>query len=167
MNSNQFHDLSLDLAKKVEYSNFKPDAILGISRGGCVPGMIIHEYLNYKNIDCDYYVMSAKSYDNNIQTDKVFIDMSNYTQDCLKKCKNILIVDDVFDTGLTIMSICNYLFQIGLKSDKFKIATPYYKPIKNKTTIIPDFYVQKREEWIVFPHELVGLSKQEVEFKRR
>ena len=165
IDSNQFYELSLDLAKKIEDSNYKPDAILAISRGGCVPGMIIHEYLNYKNIVCDYYIMSAKSYDNNIQTDKVFIDMSSYTQNCLKNRNNILIIDDVFDTGLTVMNTCNYLFELGITSNKLKVATPYYKPMNNKTTIIPDFYMQKREEWIVFPHELMGLTKQEINFK--
>ena len=167
IDSNQFYNLSLDLARKVEDSQYNPDAIVAISRGGCVPGMVIHEYLNYKNINCKYLVISAKSYDNNIQTDKVFIDMSNYTQNCLKDCERILIVDDVFDTGMTIMNVSNYLYQIGLKSDKFKVATPYYKPTKNKTTIIPDFYELTKEEWIVFPHELIGLTKKEVEFKMK
>ena len=153
------------MAKKIENSNFKPDAILGISRGGCYPAIIIHEYLNYSNIKCKYYIMTAKSYNNNIQTNNFFIDISQYTQDNLKKCKKILIVDDIFDTGLTIMNICNYLFKLGITSDKLKVATPYYKPKNNKTSIIPDYFIQEREEWIVFPHEFQGLSKHEYDFK--
>tara|TARA_B100001248_G_C27340390_1_gene435990 strand:+ start:467 stop:799 length:333 start_codon:yes stop_codon:yes gene_type:complete len=109
--------------------------------------------------------MSAKSYENNKQTDKMFIDMSNYTRESLKKCNNILIVDDIFDTGLTIMNVCNYLYGLGIQSDTFKIATPYYKPKKNKTTIIPDYYKEETEEWIVFPHELIGLTKDEIKYK--
>ena len=50
-----------NLAEKIKHSKYKPDAILGISRGGCVPSIIIHEYLNYNNIKCKYYVMSIKS----------------------------------------------------------------------------------------------------------
>ena len=165
IDSNSFNIICTNLAKKIIHSKYKPDAILGISRGGCVPGIIIHEYLNYNNIKCQYYVMSAKSYENNKQTDKMFIDMSNYTRESLKKCNNILIVDDVFDTGLTIMNVCNYLYGLGIKSDKFKIATPYYKPKNNKTTIIPDFYKEETEEWIVFPHELIGLTEDEIKYK--
>ncbi len=165
IDSNSFYIICTNLAKKIIHSKYKPDAILGISRGGCVPSIISHEYLNYNNIKCKYYVMSAKSYENNKQTDKMFIDMSNYTRESLKKCNNILIVDDIFDTGLTIMNVCNYLYGLGIQSDTFKIATPYYKPKKNKTTIIPDYYKEETEEWIVFPHELIGLTKDEIKYK--
>ena len=165
INSNDFMNLSLNLGKRIEQSNFKPDAIVGVSRGGCFPSIVIHEYLNYKGVDCKYYVMTAKSYDNNVRQNEVFIDMSKYTQDSLKECNNILIVDDVFDSGYTIMNICNYLYQIGLTSDKFKVATPYYKPNCNKTTIIPDFYVEKTDKWIVFPHELIGLDNDDIKHK--
>ena len=83
------------------------------------------------------------------------------------KNKQILIIDDVFDTGNTMMSLGNYLSNIGIYSDNFKIGCVYYKPINNVTTIIPHYYEQKREEWIVFPHELMGLTEREVEFKLR
>ena len=167
--SNQFHNLSLELAKKVENSNFKPDAIVALTRGGCVPGIVIHEYLNYKGIYCNYYTISTKLYDNeNNIGNKVFIDVSEHTKKKLKSCNNILIVDDVFDTGYTMLNLCDYLFvKLDITSEKTKIATVYYKPNKNETTIIPDFYVQAREEWIVFPHELIGLSQEEIVFKFR
>ena len=47
ISSSEWKTTKLELAEKIKESDFKPDAILGISRGGCVPGMIIHEYLNY------------------------------------------------------------------------------------------------------------------------
>ena len=162
INSNDFMNLSLTLARNIKESEYKPDAIIGVSRGGCFPAIAIHEYLNYKGIECKYYVITAKSYDKNTRQDQVFIDMSKHTQDCLNKCNRILIVDDVFDSGYTIMNICNYLYQIGLTSNKFKVATPYYKPKCNKTTIIPDFYVKETDKWIVFPHELIGLNKNDI-----
>lgn len=167
VDSNQFYDLSLGLAKKIEDSDFKPDFILGVSRGGCVPSIVVHEYLNYKDIVCNYGIVSVKSYnEDNTRGNDMFIDMSDYTKEQLKD-KQILIIDDVFDTGNTMMSLGNYLSNIGINSYNFKIGCVYYKPTKNQTTIIPDYYEQKREEWIVFPHELVGLSDKEVEFKFR
>ena len=166
--SNQFQNLSLDLAKKVESSDFKPDVIVGVSRGGCIPAIIVHEYLNYKGIYCDYYNISTKCYeDDNTRGDSVFVDMSEHTKQKLRESKKILIVDDVFDTGYTMMNIGNYLFGMGIHSDKFNIATVYYKPKKNRATIVPHFYTQEREDWIVFPHELLGLSDEEVSFKNR
>ncbi|MBT3992871.1 MAG: hypoxanthine phosphoribosyltransferase, partial [Gammaproteobacteria bacterium] len=43
-----------------------------------------------------------------------------------------------------------------------KVATPYFKPKKNETNRKPDFYVHETEKWLVFPHELEGLSLQEI-----
>jgi len=167
VDSNQFFSLSLDLAKKIFSSNFKCEVVLGVSRGGCIPGIIVHEYLNYKGMKCDYSNVSIKSYnDDNTQSNNTFIDMSDYTKQQLKN-KQILIIDDVFDTGNTMMSLGNYLSNIGIHSNNFKIGCVYYKPENNVTTIIPHYYEQKREEWIVFPHELMGLTEREVEFKLR
>ena len=45
---------------------------------------------------------------------------------------------------------------------KLKVATPYFKPSKNKTKRKPDFYIHETEKWLVFPHELEGLSLEEI-----
>jgi uncharacterized protein len=41
----------------------------------------------------------------------------------------------------------------------------YYKEANNQTSIEPDFYLRKTDDWIVFPHELMGLSEGEIEEK--
>ena len=41
-------------------------------------------------------------------------------------------------------------------------ATPYFKPTKNKTDRKPDYYIHETDNWLVFPHELHGLSIQEI-----
>ena len=168
IDANELYKKSIQLTDQIIESKFKPDAVIGISRGGCFPAISIHEYLNFKGISCDYHVVTAKSYsNNNVRQSEVFIDMSTHTQNCLKDCHHILIIDDVFDSGYTIMHLCNYLYKIGLTSDKYKVATPYYKPNCNKTTIIPHYYIEKTQQWIVFPHELVGLTKEEVQNKSK
>ncbi|MBT6583947.1 MAG: hypoxanthine phosphoribosyltransferase, partial [Gammaproteobacteria bacterium] len=43
-----------------------------------------------------------------------------------------------------------------------KIATPWYKPDRNTTDIVPDFFVHETDQWLVFPHELSGLSDEEI-----
>ena len=45
---------------------------------------------------------------------------------------------------------------------EIKIATPYFKPQKNLTGREPDYYIHETESWLVFPHELEGLSLQEI-----
>ena len=40
------------------------------------------------------------------------------------------------------------------------------EPNKNKTNREPDYYLHKTDKWLVFPHELEGLTKQEmIDFK--
>ena len=43
-----------------------------------------------------------------------------------------------------------------------RIACPYYKPQNNKTAFTPDYYLYETSAWLVFPHELTGLSKEEI-----
>ena len=45
---------------------------------------------------------------------------------------------------------------------EIKVATPYFKPSKNKTDRKPDFYLHETDEWLVFPHELDGLTIDEI-----
>ena len=46
-----------------------------------------------------------------------------------------------------------------------RIATVYYKPARNETDIEPDYAVIETDDWIVFPHELEGLSPTEIRAK--
>ena len=43
-----------------------------------------------------------------------------------------------------------------------RIACPYYKPQNNKTDIVPDYFVHESAEWLVFPHEISGLTPDEI-----
>ena len=75
----------------------------------------------------------------------------------------LLLVDDVFDSGHSINQIITDLQNECQKSiPEIKIATPYFKPRENQTKIAPDFYLYETEDWLVFPHELGGLSKSEI-----
>ena len=43
-----------------------------------------------------------------------------------------------------------------------RVATVYWKPSRNVTTLQPDFYVHQTEDWLVFPHEICGLTPEEI-----
>jgi hypothetical protein len=38
----------------------------------------------------------------------------------------------------------------------------YYKSSRNRSSLVPDYYVLDTDRWLVFPHELVGLTKEEI-----
>ena len=76
----------------------------------------------------------------------------------------VLIIDDVFETGNSLVAIIQRLDEkLGKSMPKdVRLATVYFKPEKNQTTITPDYYVHENDEWIVFPHEIDGLSRDEI-----
>ena len=75
----------------------------------------------------------------------------------------LLIVDDVHDTGHSVQQIINDL-KVACKKNtpEIRVATPYYKPSKNLTENEPDYFLHKTDKWLVFPHELDGLTFDEI-----
>jgi len=67
---------------------------------------------------------------------------------------NILIVDDVVDTGKTFEELSNYLLQIADRCPTFnyKFLSIHYKP---RSTFKPDMFFQEvnNSTWIVYPWE--------------
>jgi len=49
-----------------------------------------------------------------------------------------------------------------LINNKIRIATPYFKPAKNRTSLTPHYYIHETDRWLVFPHEIDGLNRAEV-----
>ena len=75
----------------------------------------------------------------------------------------VLFVDDVFDTGKTAQAVHDRMLSVGADS---RIACVYWKPAKNQTSLTPDFIAKDiGGDWIVFPHEIEGLSPAEVREK--
>ena len=72
-------------------------------------------------------------------------------------------MDDIFDSGRTIEKAIDLL---GSKTVHVRSATLYYKPRNNETDLEPDYFLRKTEKWIVFPHELMDLSEDEIRKKR-
>ena len=86
----------------------------------------------------------------------------------------ILIVDDIFDSGETINFLVGDLVKKGLNRKNIKVAVHDYKNRHNKKEgleVVPDWwsrkheiYSEKDDIWIHYmSHELVGLTKEELE----
>jgi hypothetical protein len=46
--------------------------------------------------------------------------------------------------------------------EDIRVATPWFKPKYNVTDMVPDYYIHETEQWLVFPHELDGLTRKEI-----
>ena len=70
----------------------------------------------------------------------------------------------MLDTGLTIQAIISELERKARLNtpSEIRVAVPYYKPRRNRTSITPDYFIHTTEAWLKFPHSLEGLSVEEV-----
>ena len=77
---------------------------------------------------------------------------------------NLLIVDDVFDSGRSITAVLRELKEKSRRNlpETIRIACPWFKPKKNQTEVIPDYYVHETDQWLVFPNEINGLTEAEI-----
>ena len=162
------NDLLLDsfrLAQKIYDSDFRPDFIIGVWRGGAPVGIAIQEYLEYVGIHTDHIAIRTSSYYGINKQDKtVRVHGLDYIIDNVNAEHQVLLVDDVFDSGRSIRAIFDKLRAKTRRNmpETMRVATPWYKPAKNVTDIIPDYYIHETDAWLVFPHELVGLTPDEI-----
>lgn len=133
--------LCKELARQVKRSRFKPDIIIGVSRGGWVPARLLSEYLGVKLIAS----IGVCSYDENNKKCKPFL-VEELGVDI--KDKRVLVIDEVADSGETLEFVKKYL--ASFKPKKMSLAVIHYKPCSK---FRPDYYATKVNEWIVYPWE--------------
>jgi uncharacterized protein len=161
-------DLLIDsfrLADQIFRSGFRPHFIVGIWRGGAPVGIAVQEYLDYVGVETDHIAIRTSSYYGIDQQDKeVRVHGLNYIIDNVNAEDELLLVDDVFDSGRSVIAILNELREKTRANlpRTIKIACPWYKPARNMTEIVPDYFIHETDRWLVFPHELSGLSPEEI-----
>jgi len=159
---------SFKLALKVYESGYRPNYIIGVWRGGAPIGIAVQEFLDVLGVPSDHIAIRTSHYKGIDERDsQVQVYGLNYIIKQVESEDSLLIVDDVHDTGISIEKIILDLETACKKNTpEIKVATPFFKPKKNKTDRKPDFYIHETEKWLVFPHELEGLSINEIiEFK--
>jgi hypoxanthine phosphoribosyltransferase len=158
---------SFRVASQVYEDGFRPDFIVGIWRGGAPIGIAVQEFFEYNDAPTDHIAVRTSSYYGiNQQSKEIKVHGLHYLVENANAGDKLLIVDDVFDSGRSIEALINQIHALmRLNAPKeIRIATPYYKPKNNKTqtNLVPDYFVHESEEWLVFPHELSGLTKAEI-----
>ncbi|MFK8016300.1 MAG: phosphoribosyltransferase [Gammaproteobacteria bacterium] len=156
---------SFRLGGVVLRDQFRPTLIVAIWRGGTPVGMALQEMMAYCGVDADHIAIRTSSYSGTEQIDgKVRVHGLNYIVKKIRHDDSVLIVDDVFDTGNTIVSVIEQLRLMARKNmpDNVRVAVPWFKPKRNQTDMVPHYYVHSTDEWLVFPHELDSLTAEEL-----
>jgi uncharacterized protein len=158
-------DDSFRLARKVFEDGFRPNYIVGVWRGGTPVGIAVQEALDHLDVPTDHISIRTSSYDGiENQRNEVRVHGLNYIVDNVNAEDSLLIIDDVFDTGQSIQAVIDKLRQESRRNtpEIIRIATVYYKPSKRNVDCRPDYFVHESEDWLVFPHELRGLTEAEI-----
>ncbi len=128
---------------------FKPDMIVGLSRGGLVPARILSDIMEVHDIGIlgvSFYKGIGKTAESPRITQELTMDV---------KGKRILIVDDVADTGKSLLVAKDYLMRKGAK--EIKVATLHFKP---RSEFKPDYYAETTSAWVVYPWESHEMEKE-------
>jgi uncharacterized protein len=142
----EYHLLTQKLAATILSCGHKYDEIVAISRGGLTLGHLLSDLLHLSI--CTFAIQSYTD----IKTQGEVI----ITQPLSKPIndKNVLLVDDVADSGITLKRAVSYIEQF--KPAKITIVTMFFKP---RSTFRPDFFAEQTTKWILFPYEPTEMIK--------
>jgi uncharacterized protein len=156
---------SFELGRMIVRSGYRPTFLVGMWRGGAPIGIAVQEVLDYHQIPTDHIAIRTSSYlgiDNQEKT--VRVHAIDYLVSRLEAEDRLLLVDDVFDSGRSLEAVIGELRRRCRRNlpENIRTATVYNKPSRHRSSLRPDYYVREVEEWLVFPHELQGLSPEEI-----
>ncbi|HSB47358.1 MAG TPA: phosphoribosyltransferase [Candidatus Bilamarchaeum sp.] len=122
-------------------ADFKPDMIVGLSRGGLVLSRIMSDILAVETVG----IIGMSFYKGMRRLEKPVI-FQELSMDV--RGKRILLVDDVADSGRSLTAAKEYLRAKG--AGEIRIATIHYKP---GSSFRPDYYMMTTTSWVAYPWE--------------
>ena len=134
-----------DITRQMAQQNIKPDVIFGPGRGGYPLGVMLSHYL-----DVPFHGFEWQTRDGNVEdSEQLKALLSKYYSSY-----NIVIIDDINDTGRTLQGIHDVVCSEGLN-----LSVTYVSLLEKMSS---DFSVQicakeldeeEGKQWIVFPYE--------------
>ena len=130
-----------NISKQLTRSNFDPEVIISVNRGGCIPGIYLSHYINKT-----HEVINIELRDSNKEPDL------NSIKEKIRQFSSVLIIDDINDSGKTIGVIKDLSknlttkihFAVLINKSESESKVEYYG--KNVNSKANDY-------WYVFPWE--------------
>jgi hypothetical protein len=149
----KMHEMCFDLSEKIRKGDVSQPLvteavplqyIVAISRGGLVVARILSDFLKLPiyNIAIESYEDIGRSKIPRMTQDLGSADIGG---------KNILLVDEICDTGKTFERAVEYLH--GCHNAPASIASACLV-LKSKSSFTPDFFCEKIDKWVIFPYEV-------------
>jgi hypoxanthine phosphoribosyltransferase len=136
----EFHDMGYTLAKQLKELRPESCTIVSVARGGHALARVLSDFLKLP-----IFSVSIQSYSDLQQhelhiTQELNVDLRN---------KHVLLVDEIIDSGKTLVRALEYLEDFQLKS-----VTSVSLHVKPEAILKSDFYVDELTEWVVYPYEV-------------
>jgi len=130
------YEMAFKVSRKIGDSSIKFDVVLGIARGGFPPARLICDFLNIKSltaVQIRHYTGGGEEREEVEITDPVYVDL---------KGKNVLIVDDVNDSGKTLKAAVDHVKTQEASGIKTAVLHE-----KDNTSLKADFAGEYLSEW--------------------
>ena len=133
-----YEEFREDLKELTQKIDQRFDALIPISRGGLSMGQMLGEFYDLREV----YAINTIGYDDTQKLDEVRV----FNVPNLQEAKKVLIVDDIVDSGDTLVEVLKVL-KTAYPEVIFFTASIFYK----STAIIePTWWVKKPQGWIEF-----------------
>ena len=141
MDWNLFYELARQVASKINSSGYRPDMIVGLARGGWVLARVLCDLIGIKDL------VSLKVEHWGVTATPDGKAKLKYPLNVDIKGKNVLVVDDITDTGESMRVTLEYLK--SLKPSEIKTAALRHI---NTSKFLPDYFGEEISwRWVIFP----------------
>ena len=141
MDWNLFYLLARQVAKKINSSGYKPDLIVGLARGGWVLARVLCDLVGVKDLvslKVEHWGITATPDGTAKLKYPLKVDLTG---------KNVLIVDDITDTGESMRVAVDYIK--SLKPADVKTAALRHI---TSSKFVPDYFGEEISwRWVIFP----------------
>jgi hypothetical protein len=159
------------LGRKVYRTGFRPKHAISIWRGGTPVGLGVDAYFRGQGVHLNHTTVATESYKGIGKQEEVIVKGLEHLVKVVCPEDELLIVDDVYESGRTIQKIVETLRARARANapDRIMVATVHSKPDRHVYQELPVTCLHEvaGDTWIDYPHELADLYGPEDEGKAR
>lgn len=137
------------LVHAINESKWKPDIIVTMAKGGLIPARLLSKRLSVSKI-LSFGVSFYNEKNEKTSTPIIYQNLESSLPFLVDK--NVLIVDDIADTGDSLTYCIKHLKKIGINVNNIKTCCLF---LKQKSNVIPYYYFDTLNDdiWVYFPWE--------------
>lgn len=151
------------LARRIWDDGYRPDFLIALWRGGAPPGIAIQEYFRWRGHDPYHTAIRTQSLEGVRHGNGFDIKGIEHVIDVVEAEQELLLVDDLFDTGRTMYEVIRHLRSRARRNTPHvRVAAVYFRPENRQFLVGPDYHLHVTSALPLFPHRLTGMSPEEI-----